>query len=134
MVPGAYLGYEIMSLLAFHFMSNCCIANSNISTHVTHDNCTYHNIYSQLLAERSLALQEAGKPATSGGEKMAKSNAEAGSVADGKGRDPREEGKVNYWRWKGQHLVRYLTWPSGKDYGEQDKESRAPAILLVHGE
>ena len=47
--------------------------------------------------------------------------------------DPRENGSINYWRWKGQHLVRYLTFPAGKDYDVQDEESRDPAILLVHG-
>ena len=71
----------------------------------------------RLLAERSLLLQERGEPATSGGEK---------SMAG----DPRENGKVNYWRWKDQHLVRYLTWPAGKDY---DSKKHAPAMLLVHG-
>jgi len=71
----------------------------------------------RLLAERSLELQERGELATSGGEK-----AMAG--------DPREAGTVNYWRWKSQHLVRYLTWPAGKDY---DAEKDAPAMLLVHG-
>lgn len=70
----------------------------------------------RLLAERSLELQEKGEPATSGGEK-----AMAG--------DPREAGTINYWRWT-QHLVRYLSWPSGKDY---DPNRHAPAILLVHG-
>mmetsp|Transcript_50493 Transcript_50493/g.56333 ORF Transcript_50493/g.56333 Transcript_50493/m.56333 type:complete len:836 (-) Transcript_50493:77-2584(-) len=77
-----------------------------------------------LLAERSLALQEMGEPATSGGEKI-KTNNNRG--------DHRENGHVNYWRWKGQHLVRYLTWPAGKDYDAQDEEKRTPAILLVHG-
>ena len=71
----------------------------------------------RLLAERSLLLQERGEPATSGGEK---------SMAG----DPRELGTVNYWRWKDQHLVRYLTWPAGKDY---DSKQHAPAMLLVHG-
>jgi pimeloyl-ACP methyl ester carboxylesterase len=71
----------------------------------------------RLLAERSLSLQERGEPATSGGEK---------SMAG----DPREHGRVNYWRFKDQHLVRYLTWPAGKDY---DSKQHAPAMLLVHG-
>ena len=71
----------------------------------------------RLLAERSLLLQERGEPATSGGEK---------SMAG----DPRELGRVNYWRFKDQHLVRYLTWPAGKDY---DPKQHAPAMLLVHG-
>jgi hypothetical protein len=75
-----------------------------------------------LLAERSLALQESGEPATSGGEKITTNTG-----------DHRENGHVNYWRWKDQHLVRYLTWPAGEDYDKQDEETRAPAILLVHG-
>eukprot|EP00531_Pseudo-nitzschia_arenysensis_P005969 CAMPEP_0116122142 /NCGR_PEP_ID=MMETSP0329-20121206/4059_1 /TAXON_ID=697910 /ORGANISM="Pseudo-nitzschia arenysensis, Strain B593" /LENGTH=870 /DNA_ID=CAMNT_0003615975 /DNA_START=96 /DNA_END=2708 /DNA_ORIENTATION=- len=82
-----------------------------------------------LLAERSLSLQEKGEPATSGGEKGSMTNL---NNKDKVG-DPRESGTVNYWRWKGQHLVRYLTFPAGKDYEEQDEESRDPAILLVHG-
>ena len=82
-----------------------------------------------LLAERSLSLQEMGEPATSGGEKEATKNV---NNRDKIG-DPRESGTVNYWRWKGQHLVRYLTFPAGKDYEEQDEEARDPAILLVHG-
>ena len=75
-----------------------------------------------LLAERSLALQERGEPATSGGEKITTNTG-----------DHRENGHVNYWRWKDQHLVRYLTWSAGEDYDKQDEETRAPAILLVHG-
>ncbi|KAL7538957.1 hypothetical protein ACHAXR_012494 [Thalassiosira sp. AJA248-18] len=77
----------------------------------------------RLLADRSLTLQEeqgtssSGVLPTSGGEKV-------------QGGDPREAGTVNYWRWKGQHLVRYLTWPAGKDY---DNEGNVPALLLVHG-
>lgn len=81
-----------------------------------------------LLAERSLSLQENGEPATSGGEKEFMKNDNNKEKAG----DPRESGTVNYWRWKGQHLVRYLTFPAGKDYDEQD-EKRDPAILLVHG-
>ena len=73
----------------------------------------------RLLAERSLHLQENGKPSTSGGEK------EQGGCS-------REAGNVNYWRWKGQHLVRYITWPAGKDYIE-DANDALPALLLVHG-
>jgi hypothetical protein len=75
-----------------------------------------------LLAERSLALQDRGEPATSGGEKI---TANTG--------DHRENGHVNYWRWKDQHLVRYLTWSAGEDYDVRDEETRVPAILLVHG-
>lgn len=71
----------------------------------------------RLLAERSLSLQEKGEPATSGGERAMSG-------------DPRETGTVNYCRWKEQHLVRYLTWPAGKDY---DSKKHAPAMLLVHG-
>lgn len=82
-----------------------------------------------LLAERSLTLQEMGEPATSGGEKEMMRN---DNNRDKSG-DPRESGTVNYWRWKGQHLVRYLTFPAGKDYYEQDEASRDPAILMVHG-
>jgi hypothetical protein len=82
-----------------------------------------------LLAERSMSLQEMGKPATSGGEKETMKN-DNNKYKNG---DSRENGTVNYWRWKGQHLVRYLTFPAGKDYYEQDEESRDPAILLVHG-
>ncbi|VEU41416.1 unnamed protein product [Pseudo-nitzschia multistriata] len=82
-----------------------------------------------LLAERSLALQEIDQPATSGGEKTGMTN----ENNKDKDPDPRESGTVNYWRWKGQHLVRYLTFPAGKDYDAQDEESRDPAILLVHG-
>lgn len=77
-----------------------------------------------LLAERSLALQERGEPATSGAEKI-KANQNTG--------DPREFGHVNYWRFKKQHLVRYLTWSAGKDYYTQAEETRIPALLLVHG-
>ncbi len=77
-----------------------------------------------LLAERSLSLQELGEPATSGGEKETMKNVNN----QDKSGDPRESGTVNYWRWKGQHLVRYLTFPAGKDYDGND-----PAILLVHG-
>lgn len=73
----------------------------------------------RLLAERSLDLQERGMLPTSGGEKL-----QAG--------DPRESGTVNYWRWKGQHLVRYLTWSAGKDYKEEEDDAM-PALLLVHG-
>lgn len=82
-----------------------------------------------LLAKRSLSLQEMGEPATSGGEKESMKNDNNKNISG----DPRESGTVNYWRWKGQHLVRYLTFPAGKDYGEQDEETRDPAILLVHG-
>jgi len=82
-----------------------------------------------LLAKRSLALQESNKPATSGGEKIEMTN----ENNKNKNGDPRENGTINYWRWKGQHLVRYLTFPAGKDYHTQDEESRDPAILLVHG-
>jgi hypothetical protein len=78
-----------------------------------------------LLAERSIALQEHGKPATSGGKKMVGFQGAEG--------DAREEGKVNYWRGKGQHLVRYLTWDAGEDYYKQDEKHQAPAIVLVHG-
>jgi len=73
----------------------------------------------RLLAERSLHLQENDMPSTSGGEK------EQGGCS-------RETGNVNYWRWKGQHLVRYITWPAGKDYIE-DADDALPALLLVHG-
>jgi len=73
----------------------------------------------RLLAERSLLLQENDMPSTSGGEK------EQGGCS-------REAGNVNYWRWKGQHLVRYITWSAGKDYIE-DADDALPAILLVHG-
>lgn len=69
------------------------------------------------------------EPATSGGEKETMTNE---NNKDKTG-DPRESGTVNYWRWKGQHLVRYLTFPAGKDYDAQAEESRDPAILLVHG-
>jgi hypothetical protein len=82
-----------------------------------------------LLAQRSLSLQEMGEPATSGGEKEMMTN----DNNKDKSGDPRESGTVNYWRWKGQHLVRYLTFPAGKDYYEQDEETRDPAVLLVHG-
>jgi hypothetical protein len=82
-----------------------------------------------LLAERSMSIQEMGGPATSGGEKEMMKN----DNNKNKSGDPRESGTVNYWRWKGQHLVRYLTFPAGKDYYEQDEDTRDPAILLVHG-
>jgi len=68
----------------------------------------------QLLAQRSLALQESTLSVE-------------GSSDDDSG-DPRELGEVHYWRWKGQHLVRYLTWSAGKDYDEKD-----PVMLLIHG-
>merc|ERR1719296_44777 len=110
-----------------------------------HDVAEWREWFS-LLAERSLTMQEGGMPATSGGERMrdvvvaaeeTKANIEDGDRVDAELRegDPREEGRVNYWRWKGQHLVRYLTWPAGEDYDDEDAdgESRAPAILLVHG-
>ena len=67
------------------------------------------------LARRSLAAQQAGTPATAGG-------------ARAQGGDRRESGSVAYWRWNGQHLVRYMTWEAGKDY-----DGSAPALLLVHG-
>ena len=71
-----------------------------------------------LLAKRSLALQEAGQPGvTSGSEKQVTG-------------DPRQAGTVQYWRWKGQHLTRYMTWSAGKEYEE---ERDGPAICLVHG-
>eukprot|EP00587_Corethron_hystrix_P001888 CAMPEP_0113306580 /NCGR_PEP_ID=MMETSP0010_2-20120614/5773_1 /TAXON_ID=216773 ORGANISM="Corethron hystrix, Strain 308" /NCGR_SAMPLE_ID=MMETSP0010_2 /ASSEMBLY_ACC=CAM_ASM_000155 /LENGTH=774 /DNA_ID=CAMNT_0000161273 /DNA_START=426 /DNA_END=2750 /DNA_ORIENTATION=+ /assembly_acc=CAM_ASM_000155 len=73
-----------------------------------------------LLAERSLELQEIGESGTSGGEKSMSG-------------DPREQGTIHYWRWKEQHLVRYITWPAGKDYMEDNEEDRSPAMLLVHG-
>ena len=70
----------------------------------------------ELLAKRSLARLEGGAlPATTGGEKPA-------------GGDPRETGTVAYWRWGGEHLVRYATWPAGKDF-----DGAAPAMLMVHG-
>lgn len=76
--------------------------------------------YHRLLADRSLKLQEESEPgATSGSEKI-----QSG--------DPREAGTVQYWRWKDQYLVRYLTWPAGKDY-DAKKDGAHPAILLVHG-
>jgi len=76
--------------------------------------------YHRLLADRSLKLQEGSEPgATSGSEKI-----QSG--------DPREAGTPQYWRWKDQHLVRYLTWPAGKDY-DAKKDGAHPAILLVHG-
>lgn len=49
------------------------------------------------------------------------------------GGDQREAGRVHYWRWKGQYLVRYMTWPAGKDYDAQDEGDKLPAMLLVHG-
>ena len=55
----------------------------------------------ELLARRSLARQEVGRPATSGGERQPY------------GGDAREAGEVAYWRWQGQHLVRYLSWEAG---------------------
>jgi len=76
--------------------------------------------YHRLLADRSSKLQEESEQgATSGSEKI-----QSG--------DPREAGTVQYWRWKDQHLVRYLTWPAGKNYDEK-KDGAHPAILLVHG-
>ena len=75
-----------------------------------------------LLAQRSLRLQETDEKET-----IRDKNYKTRSG------DPRERGTVNYWRWKGQHLVRYLTFPAGKDYEEQDEEMRDPAVLLVHG-
>ena len=68
-----------------------------------------------LLARRSLARQAAGGAYTSGGER-------------GQGGDAREAGELGYWRWGGQHLVRYLHWPAGDDY-----DGRTPAMLLCHG-
>lgn len=69
-----------------------------------------------LLARRTLALQEMGAPATAGGDK-----ARTG--------DPREApAALAYWRWGGQHLVRYAKWEAGADY-----DGAAPALLLVHG-
>lgn len=55
--------------------------------------------------------------------------------------DAREKGTPRYWRFHNQHLVRYLTWPAGKDYDEkeaeeeeeQQQQQRAPALLLTHG-
>ena len=70
----------------------------------------------ELLARRSLARQEVGRPATSGGERQPY------------GGDAREAGEVAYWRWQGQHLVRYLSWEAGDAY-----DGTSPALLLVHG-
>jgi len=83
----------------------------------------------RLLAERSLALQEAGEPGISGGERANAKN-ENNEEKDG---DSREGGTVHYWRWKDQYLVRYLTFPAGEDYDAREEGSRAPALLLVHG-
>ena len=69
----------------------------------------------EVLAQRSLGRQADGKAGTSGGEK-----AQAG--------DPREGGQVEYWRWSGQHLVRYISWAAGKDF-----DGSTPAMLFVHG-
>lgn len=69
-----------------------------------------------LLARRSLALHEAGAPATVGG----------GKASSG---DPREAaGTLGFWRWGGQHLTRYMKWDAGEAY-----DGQTPAILLVHG-
>ena len=67
----------------------------------------------EILAARSLSRQEAGESATTGSEKAM-------------GGDPREVGTVQYWRWKGQHVVRYATWPAGADY-----DGSTPALLLL---
>jgi pimeloyl-ACP methyl ester carboxylesterase len=40
----------------------------------------------------------------------------------------REAGTVGYWRWGGQHLVRYERWEAGEAW-----DGKAPALLLVHG-
>lgn len=69
----------------------------------------------ELLAKKSLARQQEGAPATSGGGKA-------------QGGDPRASGRVGYWRWGGAHLVRYESWPAGAEY-----DGKAPALLLVHG-
>jgi len=68
-----------------------------------------------LLARRSLARQEAGEPATTGQERP-------------QGGDPRAAGDVKFWRWGGQHLVRYLRWDAGPAY-----TGKTPALLFLHG-
>ena len=69
----------------------------------------------RLLATRSLALQEAGEAATG-----APVSEQAGGA--------RERSTVRYWRWGGQHLVRYAVWEAGEAY-----DGEAPSLLLVHG-
>lgn len=69
----------------------------------------------ECLAVKSLALQAAGEPATTGG-----AAAQAG--------DARAPGVVAFWRWGGAHLVRYERWAAGAAY-----DGAAPALLLVHG-
>lgn len=70
----------------------------------------------EVLAKRSLARQDSALPATSGGEKAA-------------GGDRRETGTIGFWRWGGEHLTRYATWPAGDDF----VEGSAPALMMVHG-
>lgn len=69
----------------------------------------------KLLARRSLALQEANQPFTSGGERV-------------QGGDSRVQGQVGYWRWGGQYLVRYMRWEAGPSY-----RGDTPPILFLHG-
>jgi pimeloyl-ACP methyl ester carboxylesterase len=78
------------------------------------DVCEWREWFERL-AQRSLARQEAGLPATSGGEVAASG-------------DARAPGTVRHWRWNGVHLVRYLSWDAGAAF-----DGTAPALLLTHG-
>mmetsp|Transcript_16745 Transcript_16745/g.25305 ORF Transcript_16745/g.25305 Transcript_16745/m.25305 type:complete len:760 (+) Transcript_16745:146-2425(+) len=79
----------------------------------------------RLLADRSLILQEVGEKDGNGSKNKPDDPTKVSGYA-------RESGTVHYWRWKEQYLIRYLTWPAGKDYTPNDKHAH-PAILLVHG-
>lgn len=83
-----------------------------------------------LLAERSLAVEE--QQEKDNGILSSSRNSGGSTSSDGDG-DPREKGKLNYWRFKNQHLVRYLTFPPGRDYESTDPTERPPALLLIHG-
>ena len=105
----------------------------------------------ELLAQRTLALQEAGGGeggggwgGGSGGGGGGEGEGEGGaaragrggvSEAPARGGDPREAGTMGHWRWNGQHLTRYATWPAGDEYdaGGGGGGEALPALLLVHG-
>lgn len=55
-------------------------------------------------------------PATAGGERTQGGDKRAAA------------GKVAYWEWGGQHLVRYLSWEAGSAW-----DGSTPAMLLCHG-
>ena len=45
---------------------------------------------------------------------------------------PSPEGEVRYWRWNGEHLVRYRIWENEDECGEESEETE-PTLVLVHG-